>query len=163
MYDLNCDYCALFSHQRGSGLPIYQGLPHQRGYGIFTNLFKRFGVPLLKYLGKKAFITGRNIGEDIIVNNADPKHAIKAHLSKAAKTVGFDTLSEASKRLAQTGSGRRRRRTTRRKTSKTKAKRKTTKRKRTVKKRTIRKKSKRSRTRKRARISRLSRPDIFGY
>lgn len=160
MYDLHCDYCALFSHQKGSGLPIYQGLPHQRGYGVFTNLFKRFGVPLLKYLGKKAFIAGKNIGEDIIVNNADPKHALKTHLKQSAKTVGFDALSEASKRLAQVGSGRRLRR---RKQPKRKVKRTATKRRRTVKKQSIKKLTKKAKSRKRSRSTRRRHPDIFGY
>lgn len=155
MYDLHCDYCALFSHQKGSGLPIYQGLPHQRGYGVFTNLFKRFGVPLLKYLGKKAFIAGKNIGEDIIVNNTDPKHAIKSHLKKSAKTVGFDALSEASKRLAQVGSGRRRKR---QRVSKRRVKR-TVKRSRATKKRKVKKTTHRSHKRTSNRIQ----PDIFGY
>ena len=47
-----CDYNNYYTAQAGGNLDIsyYRCVPNQREYGIFTNLAKRYGVPVLKYL-----------------------------------------------------------------------------------------------------------------
>lgn len=107
---VKCDWSAYYRHQSGSGFSVYKGLPVQRGYGLFSNLFSRYAVPLLKYIGKTGFSLGKDIGEDIIKNNIPIGQAIKSNLRTTGKTVAFDALSKAAERVSQLGTGRRRRR-----------------------------------------------------
>lgn len=90
--------------QAGCGLPVYAGSRHQKGHGIFSNLF-RFAVPLLKKAGiglaKHLLNTGSNILGD--VSAGEP---IKQAAKKRFIETGKNVLSSIG--FKQSGSGKRR-------------------------------------------------------
>lgn len=62
----DCDYARYFAVQGGRGLddiPVFRGHPYQRGYGI-GSVFRRFGIPILKWLGKTILSEGVDMGKD---------------------------------------------------------------------------------------------------
>lgn len=149
MHPHSCNFSPYYVSQAGSGLAIYKGQAHQRGYGLFSNVFRRFGFPILKYLAKPLFGLTKQVGEDIFVHNQDPKESIKRQLKRTAKEVALDALDRTTSRVSQIGTGKRRK-VSKRKTS---SKRKPAKQSRKV--------AKRKSTR--VRVTRLSStPDIFG-
>lgn len=104
--------CAMKLHyidQAGTGysdIQIYRGVPYQKGTGLFTNLFRRYGIPLTKYLGKKLLKTGVAIGGDIL-SEKRPKDSVKRRI----KEVATDVIKEGLKKIdEQSGSGTQRRR-----------------------------------------------------
>jgi hypothetical protein len=97
-----------FCDQSGHGIPnfeIYRGLPYQRGHGLFSSMFSRFGMPLLKYLGKRALKTGRDIAIDVLDKKAPFKQVLKGHLKSAGKSLAVDALERAVNYDPQQGSG----------------------------------------------------------
>lgn len=159
----NCNFGPYYHSQAGTGLAIYKGLPHQRGHGLFSNVFRRFGIPLLKYIGKTSLPVVKQLGEDIFLNRQDPKEAIKKNLKAVGKRVAQDVLDKAQERVFQMGSGayKRRRRTRRKRRAVVGKKRKrvtnpfgSRKRKTSIKRR---------RKGTRVSISRVKSSDIFGY
>ena len=71
-----CDYNKYYSDQLGGKLDIsfYQGQPHQRGYGRFSNLTKRYGIPVTNYLLR----SGKDFGVETL-------SGFKKGLKKVAK------------------------------------------------------------------------------
>jgi hypothetical protein len=66
----NCDYDNYYILQAGGAynqneITYYSGQPFQRGYNIFTRFGKRYAVPFLKKLGKKALDLGSGVLRDI--------------------------------------------------------------------------------------------------
>ncbi len=102
--------------QHGKGLPVYIGRYNLRGYGlggtIISNIFK-YAIPLLKPIAKQilvrakneAYRTGRDIAQDVFVKKVHPKRAIKNRSKEAFKRVAKDIQK-------QSGTGKRRSRTT---------------------------------------------------
>lgn len=101
-----CDWCQFYADQQtGRGWDIYRGRPQQRGYNIFSTFFRRFGMPLLKYLGKSALETGREWVKDVVIENQPPKQALKRRLVKAARNAAMEGFDHLEKKV-QSGSGR---------------------------------------------------------
>ena len=119
--------CNHIIQQAGSGqiLRVYKG-DRQVGYGVFSEFFKRYGLPLLKSIGapllnkikKEGLEFGKEVGQNIFINKVNPKEALKRGLKRTVKRAGLDLLEVAHKKLSQLGSGRRKKRRT--KTSKKK-------------------------------------------
>src|SRR5882757_1416488 len=111
--------CNHIIQQAGSGqiLRVYKG-DRQVGYGVFSEFFKRYGLPLLKSIGapllnkikKEGLEFGKEVGQNIFINKESPKEAIKRGLKRTVKRTGLDLLEVAHKKLNQFGSGRKRRR-----------------------------------------------------
>ena len=77
----------------GSGLPVFRGDAHQRGYGIgnvISGLF-RSALPVItpmlkagaKSLAKTAFSTGRNVLSDVISDRRTLEDSLKKRVSEA--------------------------------------------------------------------------------
>lgn len=98
-------------HHTGSfsNFNVFRGVPHQRGYGVFSNVLRRFGVPLLKYLAPKLVKTGKEIASDIYLREMKPKDAFKSRLREGGKEFLRDGLNSAAayanEHFAQDGSG----------------------------------------------------------
>jgi hypothetical protein len=110
----HCNFRSYYHDQAGSGqgiINVYRGAPYQRGHG-FGSFFKRFGIPLLSYLGKRVFKVGRDVAQDVFAGNQQPKEAIKRRLKEHGKDLGLDVLEKAKEKLSQLGTGRKRRKTT---------------------------------------------------
>ena len=94
------DYEKLYNNQTG-GLDYYRGLKFQSGYGFFGRYFTRYGIPILKFLGKEAFKTGINVINDIS-QGSNPKLSLKRRLKERGKSILDKVLNETT---SQTGSG----------------------------------------------------------
>ncbi|GFS98097.1 uncharacterized protein TNCV_3849751 [Trichonephila clavipes] len=92
-------YCAQV--QTGGG-PYFQGVSHQRGYGMFSNLF-RFITPIAmkagKYLGKHLLSAGSKVVSDVAAG-ASLKDSAKSRFRETTKKIKDDILHKI-----QTGSG----------------------------------------------------------
>ena len=91
-----------YVNQAGNGIPIqvFYGTRSQRGNGFFGRLISRTVLPLLRYLGTKAFETGKNMYEDF-------KSGID--LGDSFKNRGLDTLqtivNDGIQTIRQKGNG----------------------------------------------------------
>jgi hypothetical protein len=96
-----CDYERYYIDQSGGNLDIsYYRAPYQRGAGAFSALFKRYGVPALKYLFKQGMSFGKNLYEDVR-EGRDVRQAMKSNLRK---TLG-STISDLGEKVTQSGKG----------------------------------------------------------
>lgn len=96
-----CDYENYFQDQAGGRLDIaYFRSPYQRGYGPFSALFKRYAIPVMKYLFKRGLNFGQNVYSDV-KQGTKLKTAMKSNL----KRTGGETLSDIGEKLSQSGSG----------------------------------------------------------
>jgi hypothetical protein len=100
------DYTDYYVNQAGNGLPGFSGPRFQKGYGFFSML-KRWGVPLLKYIGKSALQTGVNIGSDIL-DGKQVRESAKKQLVSTGRSMASDAVARARK-YVQTGTGKKRR------------------------------------------------------
>ena len=113
----SCPHTSYYCSQAGHGLMIggnfdpgfnvFRGTPYQRGYGIFGNVIKRYGIPLLHYLGPRLYRTGKDIASDIYLRNRNPRDAFKDRLKESGRVILKDALDKASSTLTspQFGSG----------------------------------------------------------
>ena len=90
--------------QTGYGLPGFQGIPYQRGYGLgsfFRGLF-RMAMPVLKTVGKtvgkQALATGSNFLGDV-VQGRNWKESLEEHGRAGASNL----LKQAGEALQQKG------------------------------------------------------------
>jgi hypothetical protein len=96
-----------YSNQAGTGIGGFQGTRFQRGNGFLGTLYRSAVLPLLKYLGPKAFRTGIDTVQDSI-GGENFMSALKKNSKKTAQKIAGDA-SERAMRFAQTGTGKRRR------------------------------------------------------
>ena len=106
MHGVNCNFSQYYTQQAGRGLPIYKGAISQRGYGLWSNLFSRFGVPLLKFIGKQGLGFASKFGDDVINNKINVKEAFRKNIIATGKSVAQQGLSKAEEKLSQLGKGR---------------------------------------------------------
>lgn len=105
----DCNYRAYFNSQVGRGvndISILQGRPYQRGYGI-GSVFKRYGVPLLEFLGRHLLSTGVALGNDVL-NKKPFIEWVKTRGGESIRRIGLesaDNLSKAVQNFDQTGGG----------------------------------------------------------
>lgn len=104
----SCDsnFNQYYQRQAGSGftdIQVFRGFPYQRGYGL-GSLIKRFGVPILKVIGKHVLKTGVNVGQDVL-DKKDFKESIKQRARIGLRDVANDSLNKARNLLNQTGKG----------------------------------------------------------
>ena len=100
------DFKSFYKSQAGNGfsdIEIYRGTPYQRGYG-FGSIFKRFALPVLKFLGKHALKTGLNVGQDIL-DRKNLKKSFKDRGKEGLRTVAQEGLNKANQLLTQRGTG----------------------------------------------------------
>jgi hypothetical protein len=102
------DYSSYYCNQAGNGLPVFHGVRYQRGHGFFGRMFQRFGMPLLKYIGKQALQTGVNIGSDVLEGKT-VRDSTRQNLVSTGRTVAKDAVERARK-YVQTGEGKKRKR-----------------------------------------------------
>ena len=95
------------SFQRGyetENIQFFQGRPYQRGHGIGT-ASRRFGIPMLKFLGRHLLPAGVAVGSDIMI-----KRSLKETLRERGADVFRNAEREAFDRIASLiahrGSGR---------------------------------------------------------
>ena len=103
-----CDFSRYYTQQAGRGysdITIYRGHPYQRGYG-FASVFKRFGIPLVKFLGNHLLNAGLAIGSDIVQNKPINASTLKRKFSETAKAAAKDGLARISDKIDQIGNGR---------------------------------------------------------
>lgn len=86
--------------QVGDGLPYYEGITLQKGYGIggfFAKLF-RSALPFLrsgaKAVGKEVLRTGTQIANDVLAGEE-----LKSSVSTRAKTAGKNLARQALKKV----------------------------------------------------------------
>lgn len=130
----NCDsdFTNHYQSQAGNGfseIEVFRGQPYQRGYGL-GSILKRFGIPILKLLGKELLKTGVNISNDIL-SHGNVKQAVKIRSKEGVKSAATRSLKHLSDLINQEGSGIR-----------TRKRKKTTKKSRSIK--TLRKRPKKS-------------------
>ena len=99
-----CDYEDYYIKQATGKYP--QNLIIQRGSNWFTNFAKRYGFPVLKFIGKHIYETGKDIFRDVM-EGQDIKTAAKSNVKKGVSR-GLQDLSERMN--PQSGSGRKRKR-----------------------------------------------------
>ncbi len=94
-----------YLHQVGHGVPVFEGVNLQRGYGLGGILggLLRSAVPLLKQgakaLGKQVLKTGVGIAQDTLAGQ-NFRTAAKRRLKESGKTLGRQAVRK------MTGSGR---------------------------------------------------------
>src|ERR1700722_3403140 len=104
----NINLSPYYIQQAGSGFNIYRGNTPQHGYGLFSNAFRRFGIPLIKFLGKQGVNYISNVRNDVLEKGVDLKSALKGQLINSGRNIALDGLARATERVSQFGSGRRR-------------------------------------------------------
>jgi len=104
-------YINYYVNQAGSGIGGFQGVRFQRGGGFFGNLFRSTIMPLLKYLGPKILKTGVSVASDAIAGE-NVLSSLKSHGKEAARDIASD-VGDRVTRFAQTGTGRKRKRSVR--------------------------------------------------
>ena len=95
------------SFQTGYGIEdihFYQGRPYQRGHGIGT-AFRRFGIPMLKFLGRHLLPAGVAVGSDIM-NKRSLKESLRERGANAFRNAGREGVDRIASLIAQRGSGR---------------------------------------------------------
>lgn len=105
-----CDFISYYKNQAGSGfnnVTLYRGAPFQRGYGLGATISK-YGIPILRFIGKHVYNIGKDIISDIQRTQTDPKEIIKTRLKSGGKSFIKDALTADS--IDQVGSGRKRKR-----------------------------------------------------
>ena len=110
MYFSNADLRDYYVRQAGSALRVFKGARSQAGNGIFSNFFRKYGIDLLKFIGKRTFAPLKEAGEAIFVNKTDPKEAIKRGFKQSARNLALGAIDSAKDKISQLGTGRRRRR-----------------------------------------------------
>ena len=103
----DCDFNKYFTNQAGSGLgdiTIYRGAPYQRGRGL-GSVISKFGIPLLKYLGRHLLSTGVAVGSDIMARRPI-KESLRSRISDSLNVAGHEGVDKLSKLISQKGSGR---------------------------------------------------------
>lgn len=101
-----CNFKSYYATQAGGGITdinVFRGSPYQRGYGI-GSLFARFGIPVLKFLGKHLLSTGVAVGSDILAKR-NAKEAFKDRAKQGAKTAAKEALEKISQKIDQSGKG----------------------------------------------------------
>lgn len=104
----DCNFRSYYQNQAGQGysdINVFRGSPYQRGYGI-GSLFKRFGIPIVKFLGKHLLRTGMQVGSDVLTDNLN-KQTLKKRLKEGATSLAKESISKAGDFVEQHGSGRR--------------------------------------------------------
>ena len=106
----DCDFSRYYAYQAGNGfadINVFRGTPYQRGYGI-GSVFKRFGIPLAKFIGRHLLNTGLNVCSEIAASNRFNKEDISKRLRQSLKIAAKDGLSQLSEFVDQQGDGRKR-------------------------------------------------------
>ncbi|GBL93153.1 hypothetical protein AVEN_139119-1 [Araneus ventricosus] len=92
-------YC---SQVQAGGGPYFQGVSHQRGYGMFSNLF-RFITPIAmkagKYLGKHILSAGSKVMSDV-ASGSSLKDSARSRFRETSKKIKDDIIHKI-----QSGSG----------------------------------------------------------
>lgn len=98
-----------YCNQVGGGGPYFQGVLHQRGYGLFGDIFRKISPFIYKagkYLGRNLLHTGSNIISDV-AEGKQFKTAAKQRFVETGENMKDDVIHKL-----QTGSGIKRKRTT---------------------------------------------------
>ncbi|GFQ95514.1 uncharacterized protein TNCT_88911 [Trichonephila clavata] len=91
-------YCS----QLQNGGSYFQGVSHQRGYGMFSNLFRMISPIAMKagkYLGKHILSTGSKVMSDVVSGNISERFD-KGEMKETCKNIKDDILHKL-----QSGSG----------------------------------------------------------
>ncbi|GBN12082.1 hypothetical protein AVEN_204137-1 [Araneus ventricosus] len=95
-----------YTNHKGSGIPYYEGVSFQKGYGlggIFRRLF-RTALPFLvkggKALGKEALVTGTNVINDV-VSGEDIKIAAKRRSKEAGKNLARKAIGHVQSMMGK--------------------------------------------------------------
>ena len=111
-------YEQYYVNQSGSGIPVFYSALGQRGHGLGSKIsgFFRRAFPFIfsgaKALGRQALKTGVNIANDVI-DGKSLKESAGAHIPDGIKSF-------VSSNFGQSGSGKRKKRTSKQKTKRRK-------------------------------------------
>lgn len=95
-----------YVNQTGYGLPYYQGIGFQKGYGIggfFAKLFRRalpFLVSGAKTVGKEALRAGTMVAGDVLAGE-DLKTAVKSRAKESGKSLARKAVQKASQMVGR--------------------------------------------------------------
>jgi hypothetical protein len=112
MYPHNYNLSSYYIQQAGGGFSLYKGNTPQQGYGLFSNAFRRFGIPLLKFLGRQGINYVQKVGSDVANTNISLKEALRKNIISTGKDIALTGLQKAQERVSQVGTGRKRKRAT---------------------------------------------------
>ncbi|GIY46751.1 hypothetical protein CDAR_251041 [Caerostris darwini] len=95
-----------YTNQSGSGIPHYEGISFQRGYGlggVFRRLF-RAALPFLvrggKVVGKEALVTGTKVINDVL-SGKDLETAAKSRSKEAGKSLARKAINRVQSMRGQ--------------------------------------------------------------
>ncbi|GBM67577.1 hypothetical protein AVEN_73706-1 [Araneus ventricosus] len=95
-----------YTNHKGSGIPYYEGVSFQKGYGL-GGIFRRFfraARPFLvkggKALGKEALVTGTNVVNDV-VSGEDIKTATKRRSKEAGKNLARKAIGKVQSMMGR--------------------------------------------------------------
>ncbi|GIX76933.1 uncharacterized protein F54H12.2 [Caerostris extrusa] len=95
-----------YTNQSGSGIPHYEGISFQRGYGlggVFRRLF-RAALPFLvrggKVVGKESLVTGTKVINDVL-SEKDLETAAKSRSKEAGKSLARKAINRVQSMIGQ--------------------------------------------------------------
>ncbi|GIY69569.1 uncharacterized protein CDAR_82081 [Caerostris darwini] len=95
-----------YTNQSGSGIPHYEGISLQRGYGlggVFRRLF-RAALPFFvrggKVVGKEALVTGTKVINDVL-SGKDLETAAKSRSKEAGKSLARKAINRVQSMIGQ--------------------------------------------------------------
>lgn len=100
--DLRTSDCIHYYCNQAGGGEYFKGIAHQRGYGIFGDIFRKISPFLFtaaKYLGKQLLHTGKNVVRDV-ASGQPFKESAKHHFSSVGRKLKDDVIHKL-----QSGSG----------------------------------------------------------
>ena len=112
------DFEKYYLEQAGSGIAFYPGIRYQKGHGVLGRLFGRVlpaVLPILKSIGRTVLGTGLDVADDVVSGKSDFQTSIKTRGAAAAQNTARELISKGREKLAQSGTGSRRRKRTSRK------------------------------------------------
>ena len=95
-----CDYDKYFYDQAGGNLDIsyYSSKPYQRGYGRFSQIARKFGIPAMKYLFKHGIEFGKDLYRDIRAGSD-----VKTSIDKSMRKRASSALKDLDEKISQSG------------------------------------------------------------
>lgn len=95
-----------YTSQIGNGLPYYQGISYQKGYGlggIFRRLFRSafpFIVKGTKAIGKEALRTGTRVASDVL-SGQDFKESVKSRTKESGKHLAQKAINNVESMIGK--------------------------------------------------------------
>ena len=95
-----------YNEQAGNGISGFEGLQYQnqKGRGLFGRIWRGVGLPLVRYFGRKALETGRDIAGDLL-EGKNLKTSARKRARQSMESMGQDAKRKLLSTIDQTGTG----------------------------------------------------------